>query len=283
MNGRNCLVTGATRGIGLHTAIGLAERGASVIVHGRTEASAGAAATAVRQHVAGATVHTIAGDLTAMADVDRLANEVVQRFDVLHVLVNNAGLVCTERALTTDGFERQLAVNHLAPFLLTKRLAPLLTASAPARVVNVASHAHNFGRIHFDDLHLEHSWSNPMVGYRQSKLAMVLSTQRWAQELKNTGVTVNTLHPGVVGTDFANSASSRVVRMGWKLMKPFLKSAQSGAKTTLYACCSTKLTDVTGQYFDKQRPRELPERSRDMTTADRLWDVTEALISQALA
>ena len=204
MTGKRVLVTGANTGIGKWTAIGLAERGAAVVIHSRNPEKGRAAQDEIRRQSGSADVDLLLADFSSLAEVRRLAAEVLERYPRLDVLVNNAGLISGRRAESADGYELTFAVNHLAPFLLTNLLLDRIVASAPARIVTVSSRAHLRAAIDFDDLDVRHGYQ-AMDAYSRSKLANVLFTRELARRLEGTGVTANCLHPGVVRSDFGSS------------------------------------------------------------------------------
>jgi NAD(P)-dependent dehydrogenase (short-subunit alcohol dehydrogenase family) len=274
MKGRRVLVTGANAGIGKWTAIGLAERGASVVLHARNPEKGRAAQEEVKQASGGAPVDLLLADFASLAEVRRLAAELLERFDRLDVLVNNAGLISSRRVETADGYESTFAVNHLAPFLLTNLLLDRLIASAPSRIVTVSSRAHLRGDLDFDDLDFQRGYQG-MTAYSRSKLANVLFTRELARRLEGTGVTANCLHPGVVRSDFgAGGDLAGVMGMSWSLMQPFLLSPRQGAETSIYLASSPEVEGVSGEYFDRRRVARTSSRARDMATAGRLWRVS---------
>ena len=201
--GDTAIVTGASQGIGKATAIALAERGLALLVVSRDPTRAAAAVEDIRQASGSADVESCLADLSSQVSVRALAVTLLERLDTrggrLAVLLHNAGVASPERRTTADGLEYQLAVNHLAPFLLTQLLWERLVADAPARVICVSSRAHARGRIDLDDLQGERGYTGPRA-YDQSKLANVLFTYELARRLAGTGVTANCLHPGVVPT-----------------------------------------------------------------------------------
>ena len=220
MEGKVCLVTGATAGIGLVTALELARQGARVIGVGRSPERCAEAARQIREQTGTSAVEFLVADLSSQAEVRRLANQVKAATGRLDVLVNNAGLIRLEREVTVDGLEMTFALNHLAYFLLTNLLLDTLKASTPARIVSVASAAHQGCKMNFDDLQGETKYS-PWRAYQQSKLANILFTRELARRLEGTGVTANALHPGYVRTQIfraegfsglAASAGRRTVR-----------------------------------------------------------------------
>lgn len=261
---RVALVTGSTDGIGRATAHGLAKEGLHVIVHGRDAAKA---ARVVQDIVAGGgTAEAVVADLASLAEVRRLAADVRTRHPRLDVLVNNAGVSTWGRQESRDGFELQFAVNHLATFLLTVLLLPSLKAAAPSRIVTVASRAHMWGDIDFDDLQTTKVWV-PHLAYSRSKLANILFTRELARRLDGTGVTANCLHPGVIGTKLG------IV----KPLRYFLPGPKRGAKTSLFLATSPKVEGVSGEYFARRKVARPAPQGRYDATATRLWAVTERL------
>jgi NAD(P)-dependent dehydrogenase (short-subunit alcohol dehydrogenase family) len=277
LHGKTVLVTGGTGGIGLATVTALAQRGARVGVVGRSDARGAAAVDVVRRTVPSATVDLFVADLSAQAEVRRLASAVRSAYPRLEVLVNNVGGFWSHRHVTADGLERTFALNHLAPFLLTHELRDLLVASAPARVVTVSSGAQAMGRIDFDDLQGERSYSGQRA-YSQSKLANVLFTYELARRLDRTGVTATVLHPGVTRTGFGQEDSSGWMRLLLPLVRPFMKTPEQGASTVVHLASSPEVEGVTGAYFANRRPRKSSRASYDRALARRLWEVSAALV-----
>jgi retinol dehydrogenase-14 len=275
MAGRTVLVTGGTHGIGKATATGLAARGARVAITGRDAGRAEAAAAEIRA-AGGPPVEVFVADMSSQAEVRGLAADVLTALPQLDVLVNNVGGFWNTRHVTADGLERTFALNHLAPFLLTHLLVDRLVESAPARVVTVSSDAQRLGRIDFDDLQGERSWSGQRA-YNQSKLANVLFTYELARRLRGTGVTATVLHPGIVRSGFGVEDPGRIQR----LITPFMglmKSPDQGALTPIHLAASPDVEGVTGRFFAKQKPRRSARRSYDEATAARLWAVSAELV-----
>ena len=273
MNGKVCVVTGATSGIGRAAAAALARQGAQVVLIGRDRGRAEAAAAEM------GTVSTVPpkveiADLTSMEQVRALAGRLAS-LERIDVLINNAGLVLGERRVTQDGFEHVFAVNHLAPFLLTNLLLPKLTGSAPARVITVTSDAHSAASLDLDDPSLEHGW-NSWRSYANSKLANILFTRELARRLDGTGVTANCAHPGVVRTGFGRE-SRPLLRFGLTLARPFLLSPERGADTIVYLASSPDVAGETGGYYVKRQRREPSAAARDDAAARKLWDISEKM------
>ncbi|MCI0397594.1 MAG: SDR family oxidoreductase [Chloroflexi bacterium] len=271
-----CLVTGATSGIGQVTVGVLAALGATVVVAGRSREKCAATVEEIRRRTASTAVEYLVADLSSQEEVGRLAGEFRQRHRRLDVLVNNAGAYFLRRMESVDGLEMTLAVNHLAPFLLTNLLLDVLKAGAPARVVNVASDAHAGGRIDFDDLQGRRGYSGRRA-YAQSKLANVLFTYELARRLAGSGVTANALHPGFVASNFATN-NGRLVRLFWSLARLVALSPKEGAQTVIYLAASPEVEGVTGQYFVRQKAVPSAPASYDAAVAGRLWEVSAELV-----
>jgi NAD(P)-dependent dehydrogenase (short-subunit alcohol dehydrogenase family) len=280
IDGRVCLITGATNGIGKETALALARMGATIIMVARNAEKGEAALADVRQRSANDRVTLLVADLASLSSVRRLAQDFRDQHQELHVLINNAGAFNSQRALSDDGYELTFAVNHLAHFLLTTLLLDLLKASAPSRIINVSSGAHTRAEINFDDLSAEAKYGG-MSAYGQSKLANVLFTYELARQLAGTGVTANALHPGVVKTGFGRNnggATGLVVKAFHAVAGPFLLSAGQGAETSIYLASSSEVDSVSGKYFVKKEPVRSSEASEDVAVAQKLWQVSEELV-----
>jgi len=274
--GRTVLVTGGTGGIGKATALGLAAMGADVAITGRDHERTEDAAGEIRAAGVGQVLAFVA-DLSSQAEVRRLADEVLQRLSRIDVLVNNAGGYWNTRHLTTDGLEHTFALNHLAPFLLTNLLLDRIKQSGPARVVTVSSNAHATGRIDFDDLQGERSYSGAGA-YSQSKLANVLFTYELARRLRGNSVTANAVHPGVVRTSFGAEDPGTTQRLFVPLMRPLMRSPTRGAATSIHMASAPDLEQVTGRYFTNSKPKTSSKRSYDEADATRLWQVSAQLV-----
>lgn len=268
MTQRIALVTGATDGIGTVTAIELARRGYRVILHGRSEPRIAAARQAVEKAVRGAETESARADLASLAEVRALGAELAARHDKLHVLLLNAGVFMNERRRSVDGFEMTFAVNHLAHFALTRALLPSVRAASAdghARVVTVSSIAHSRGVIDWDDLELGARFDG-YDRYAQSKLANVLFSNELARRLEGTGITSNSLHPGVIGT--------KLLREGFGATGAPL---ETGARTSVYCADAAELAGVTGEYFSDARRAVAAPAARDLAAAAELWKRSEAL------
>ena len=282
MAGKTVLLTGATGGIGKATAVGLARLGARVAITGRDMARAEAAAADIRAAANKAAVDAFAADLSSQTEVRRLAGEVLDRYQRLDVLVNNVGGFWAHRHVTADGLEHTLALNHLAPFLLTMLLLDRLKASAPARIVTVASGAHTAGRLDFDDLQGERKYSGQRA-YNASKLANVMFTYELARRLHGSGVTATVLHPGVVRTAFGAEDQATFFTILSPLIRPFLKTTAQGAATSVYLASSPQENGVSGVYFSNSKAKKSSESSYNSAAARHLWEVSADLVGLAAA
>ena len=271
LEGKVCLVTGTTGGIGLEIARGLARRGAHVILHGRTIERAEAVGASIRQRNKNVQLETVGADLGSLAEVREMAKEVARRHPKLDVLVNNAGVLMTRLELSKDGYEMTFAVNHLAPFLLTNMLLESLRNSGAGRVVTLASVAHRGGFIDFGNLKGERGF-NSMAIYSSSKLANVLFTNELANRVEGTGVTANCLHPGVINTGLWRR--SRPIAMAFGLCQLFFPDASKGADTALYLAGDPAVAGLNGGYFSKRKMRSPAPQAFDADVQRRLWDVS---------
>ncbi|MCU1523796.1 MAG: short-chain dehydrogenase [Microbacteriaceae bacterium] len=277
MAGKNALITGGTGGIGRATAVGLAKLGARVGITGRDRARTQRAAAEIARESGNPAVDAFDADMSSQAEVRRLAAAVLETYPRLDVLVNNVGGFWATKHVTADGLEHTFALNHLAGFLLTDLLLDRLEASAPARIVTVSSDAQRMGRLNFDDLQGERNYSGQQA-YNQSKLANVVFTYELARRLEGTGVTATTLHPGVVRTSFAAEDSSRLWKVLIPLLRPFMKTPERGAVTSIYLAASPEIEGVTGRYFVNRQPRTSNKLSYDTAVAARLWQVSSDLV-----
>ncbi len=279
MNGKICLVTGATNGIGRATVQALAQVGATVIMVGRDTQKTSRVIKEIRAASGNKNVGSILADLSSEQDVRRLAHEFKGKYSHLHVLINNAGAVFMQRQLSVDGIEMTFALNHLAGFLLTNLLLDTLKASAPARIINVSSGAHTTGKIEFDNLQAERGYS-PRV-YENSKLANILFTMELARRLEGTGVTVNALHPGFTSTGFAKN-NGKVIAALVSIFAPLVaRSSAKGAETSIYLASSPSVEGITGKYFHNSRVLPAAPQATDMIVASKLWYVSDEMVHLA--
>ncbi len=273
---RTALVTGGSSGIGLETVRGLAARGYRVIFTGRDLARLASAKADVEASLVSSELVSLAADFSSLTEVRALGARVRELAPRLDVLVHNAGVWHQQRRFSRDGFEDTFAVNHLAPFLLTRELEERLIASAPARVVVVASRLHERQRrFDFDDLERRGRYRG-LYAYGQSKLANVLFSNELARRLAPHGVTSNSLHPGDVATSIVRD--SAFLRLGIRVAAAFLKTPREGAETSLHCATSRALAGVTGRYFRRSREARPALAALDEGVARRLWELSESMV-----
>ena len=275
MQGKTCLVTGANTGIGKETARELAARGAQVLMVCRNREKGEAALGDIVETTGNENVVLLLADLASLEQVRSLGAEVNRDYPRLDVLINNAGLQLWDRHVTPYGYEETFAVNHLAPFLLTHLLLEPLKAAGAARIINVASNLHKWGRINLDDPMFTGRYSS-LKAYGQSKLAMIMFTYELARRLAGGGITTNAVMPGVVRTEFTRDYPG-LMKFGMRLIRVFLISAQRGAQTPVYLATSPEVEGVTGKYFEKMKVVRSSRASRNRHLASRLWQVSAEL------
>jgi NAD(P)-dependent dehydrogenase (short-subunit alcohol dehydrogenase family) len=274
MNGKTILITGANQGIGKASAVALGRMGATLVLVCRNETKAREAIVDIEK--AGAkNVELLVGNLASLADVRRIAAEFISSHERLDVLMNNAGVLVPSRRTTVDGIEETLAINHLAPFLLTNLLLDVLKKTSHARIVNVSSRAHGGARIHWDDVQLERGYSANKA-YGQSKLCNILFTRELAKRLESTGVTANCLHPGVIASGFGHTYGGPI-SVVLKVLKPFLIAPEEGAKTQVWLASSPDIEGITGKYFANCKEVNPSRRALEEGAPERLWGISERL------
>ncbi len=278
MEGKICIVTGATSGIGKQIALGLASLGASVVLVGRNKSRCEKATEEIAQRVAGneSSVSYLLADFSSQSSIRSMAQDFRDRHHRLDILVNNAGIFRARHEMTRDGVEHTFAVNHLAPFLLTSLLLDLLMASDKSRIVTTSSIGHRGARIDFSDLHFTSKRYSGIKAYGQSKLANILFTRELARRLKGSSVTANCFHPGGVRTNLAEG-NPWYYRLIWYIVTPFLINAEKGADTGIYLATSPDLNGTSGKYFVKRKEMVPSSQARDDDVAHRLWSVSEEL------
>jgi NAD(P)-dependent dehydrogenase (short-subunit alcohol dehydrogenase family) len=283
MKDKVCVITGGTDGIGKAAALGLATRGARVLVHGRDALKGARAVEELKARSGNPAIELLPADFGSLDEVRRLAAAILERTPRVDVLVNNAGAFYVKRALSKDGYELTFAVNHLAPFLLTHLLLGALQQAAPARVVTTSSNAHRSAAIPFDDLAMTRNYS-PMGAYGASKLANILFTRALAKRLQDTRVTATCLHPGFCRTNIGanNDADvSPLIKRAFWLVSRFARSAEKGAETLLYLASSAEVEGVSGGYFCDRKAIAPSRAGQDDGAAERLWQVSEQLVGIA--
>ena len=272
---KNVLITGATSGIGEATAIDLAKKGANIFFIARNNLKAQNLSDKI-EFISGKRPKFFIADLASLKNIKESALEFISLDIPLHVLLNNAGLINNNRKETVEGFEEVFSINHLAYFYLTHLLLEKLKEGTPSRIINVSSGAHAFVKgFNFDDVYSLKEYK-PFKEYGYSKLANILFTKKLSQVLENENIIVNCLHPGVVGTGFGqnNGIFSKIL---FNLSKPFMRSSEKGAETSIYLCSSPDVSDVSGQYFYNCKIAKTTTWANNQEDADRLWNLSKEL------
>lgn len=268
MKGKVCLITGGNSGIGYATAVGLAKKRATVVILARNKERGEEAVEKIKQESNNQNIHLLVADLSSQQSVREAAEKFKKTYKKLHVLINNAGVFNSERKETIDGIENTFATNYLSHFLLTHLLLDILKKNAPARIVNVASQ-HQGIHIDFDDLMLKKKYSF-LSAVGQTKMAMILFTKALSKKLKGTGVTVNSLHPGLVKSHLLDDMNP-FMRMFVHL---FSVTPEKGAQTSIYLASSPEVEGVTGGYFSNSKPAKTIGQANDEEAEKKLWDIS---------
>ena len=276
VEGKNCLITGATSGIGRSTALALSKMGANIFFIARNADKAEELREEIKE-ISGKSPHVIIGDLSSLKQIKKVAEEYKYLNEPIDILLNNAGIMNTERRVTEDGLEEVFAVNHLAYFLLTNLLIDEVLRSSVKRVVNVSSDAHRFLKsINFDDLQSEKEFKMFTV-YGQSKLANILFTKKLSTLYQDRGLTTNCLHPGFVSTSIGKQNKSIIGNLLFNLARPFARTSKKGAETSIYLCSSPEVSDISGEYFFDCKIKETSEGAKNLSDADKLWKISSDL------
>ncbi|AIQ62923.1 short-chain dehydrogenase [Paenibacillus stellifer] len=271
MHEQIAIVTGASAGMGLATTIELARRGIRVVMACRSRQRGEAALEEAKLRSGSSKLELMLCDLGSLASIRSFAAEFKAKYPVLDILINNAGVVAVKRQLTEDGFEQDFGVNHLGHFLLTHLLLEPIKAAERGRIVVVASGAYKVGALHLDDPTLSRGF-NPAKAYGRSKLANILFARELAERLKGTRVTVNSLHPGAVGTSLGVNRDNGFGKGVMKLLSHFFLTPEQGADTAVYLATAPELAETTGRYFYRRKVKELTPRAESREEAGRLWE-----------
>lgn len=271
------VITGANSGVGKAISIELAKTGALIVMLCRSKERGIKALQEVRVLSGNDSVELMLCNLGSLKSVRDFCKEFKTKYKKLNVLINNAGVTLPGYHQTVDGYELHFGVNHLGHFLLTNELLDLIIASAPARIINVASGAHKIGKIYFEDVNIMKNYTF-WRAYAQSKLANILFTYELAEKLKGTGVTANCLHPGAVATNMGINRDTGFGTTITRMLKPFFQTPEKGAETAIYLATSNEIEGVTGKYFYRKRPVPSSKRSYDKVEAKKLWDLSKKMV-----
>jgi NAD(P)-dependent dehydrogenase (short-subunit alcohol dehydrogenase family) len=272
LEGKIVFITGATSGIGNETARALARLGATVVCTTRDAKKGEQTKRELIQSTNNKNIEVVQCDLASFVSIRTCCTEFLEKYNALHVLLNNAGIWDYHRRESKDGIENMFATNYLAPFLMTNLLLPVLKKSAPSRIINLTSGLHS-GTIHFDDLEFKKNFSG-VKAYAHSKLALILSTRLLAKKLEGTRVTVNCVNPGMTKTNLGRDAGF----LSRKIFKLLGKNAVKGAETSVYLASSPEVENVSGEYFEKKAVKRTNEETYDMDAAEKLWDISKKYI-----
>jgi NAD(P)-dependent dehydrogenase (short-subunit alcohol dehydrogenase family) len=281
MQGKTVLITGADGGIGREITKALAKKGATIVMACIDLTEAQPVYEAIKQESGNTQIELMQLDLTSLSSIREFARQFLQKYRQLNVLINNAGVYCAKREETQDGFEKTIGTNYLGPFLLTNLLLLLLQQTPEARIINVSSNAYFQGKIDLHDLHLKKKYHG-FKAYASSKLAIVLFTQELAERLKDTGITVNALHPGHVATNIWNMWPGKWYQaLLFKIIRWFAMPPQEAAQTSIYLASSDEVKGITGKYFEKKKTKEVSPKCKDRQLQKGLWQLSEKLTGLA--
>lgn len=277
MNNKLCVITGANSGIGFETAKALAKKGAYLVMVCRNEDKAEAARTRIIEETSNRGIDIVLCDFAIQAEIRNAAAEIKKNYKQIDVLINNHGFLASEQEETVDGLEKTFAVNHIGYFMFTNLLLDMIKAADQGRIISVASEAHRAGEFDPENIQLNENFT-PWKAYGNSKLFNILFTKELANQLVDTKVTANCLHPGVVASNFAQSGSW-IMQTLFKIGKPFFVSPSKGAATSIYLATSDELEEVNGAYFRNKKVATPSKTARDEEAAKKLWDMSEKLCS----
>ena len=276
MDGKICLITGASQGIGYYTALGLARLNATVVIASKNEQRGIEAKKNIIRESNNGNVEFLPVDLSSFYSIRKFTDNFKSKYGSLDVLINNAGVYYSESTFSEDRIEMQFAINHLAPFLVTYLLMERWQPAQGSRIINVASRYHFLGRMHFDDLFLKNKY-NGLTAYCQSKLAMVLFTYKLAEKIKDSGTTVNCLDPGAARTNIAFSHSTGLYPLLVRMVRPVLISPEKASGTSILLASSPGLKGANGKYFERSKAVRSSKASYNETDSGLLWEISEKL------
>jgi NAD(P)-dependent dehydrogenase (short-subunit alcohol dehydrogenase family) len=276
MNGKVVMITGANSGIGKETAIELAKMGANIIMVCRSRERGEKALEEIKEMANSKKIELLIADLADQSSIRMMVERFKKRYDKLHVLINNAGVMLTKRTTTSEGYESTFAINHIGHFLLTNLVLDMLKASSPSRIINVSSSAHKFAKLNFDDIDNEQKYRGFRT-YANSKLFNILFSYELARRMEGTGVTVNTLHPGVIRTNLGKNNNKKLIKLMSTIFRLFMRSPKKGARTTVYLASSPDVEKVNGKYFVNRKPKKSSNISYEKTLQNKLWEISANL------
>jgi len=286
MEAKICLITGASAGIGKEVAIGLAKAGAHLILVCRDPQKGTAVVEEIRKITNSKNIDLFIADLSSQKSIHHLSESIHKKYNMIHALINNAGVSLSKKTFSEDGIEMNLATNHLGPFLLSHLLLDLLQAGQPSRIINVSSSAHKIATLRLHDLQFQNRKYRHMQAYAQSKLLLTMMSYEMAKRLAGTNVTVNSLHPGVINTKllheigmnyFPKAIQKMIAKPLVKLIDTFMVTPQEAAKPIIKLAISPEMADVSGQYFVKYKATKSSSKSYDVALTKKVWEMSEKL------
>ena len=277
LEGKTCVISGATSGVGLAAARMIARGGADILVIARNSQKADDLGSLLRSE-SGVSVDVVVADFVDLDEVRGAASTILERCPEIHLLVNSAGVFSTKRVVTPGGFEMAFCVNHLAPFLLTRLLLPRIIESAPARVIQVNSQGHRFGGLRIDDVNWEHRLYNGYLGYGASKTAQLLTVWKLADILRDTQVTINAMHPGGVRTNLGNNNGPLYRWFSRHIIWHLLKDPKMSGEAIYYLAAAPELENITGRYFNRTIEEKPAPHALDRNLGKAVWDISEELV-----
>ncbi|MFN8433308.1 MAG: SDR family NAD(P)-dependent oxidoreductase [Anaerolineales bacterium] len=276
LDGKVCIITGATSGVGYQTAKRIAQAGAHLVLVNRN-ADKAAALKAELTALSNAKVDLVHADFSNLDEVQSAASQILHHFPAIHILINNAGMHMTTRKLTRDGIETAFAVNHLASFLFTRLLLDRMLTSAPARIIQVNSEGHRFNGLKLDDLNWDKRRYKGLQGYGASKTAQLMTVWELADQLKDSGVTINAVHPGEVATNIGMN-NGFLYRMYQKyLLAHILKDPKISGEALYYFAAAPELSSVSGKFFNLTIEEKPAAHALDRAMGKRVWAISEEL------
>ncbi len=280
LEGKTCVITGATSGVGLAAARRIARGGADIVVIARNSEKAEELQSLIKSE-SGVSIDTVIADLANLDDVRDAAGAIIERCPEVHLLINSAGVFSTRRVVTPGGMELAFCVNHLAAFLLTRLLLDRVIASAPARIIQVNSQGHRFGGLRINDVSWERRMYNGYLGYGASKTAQLLTVWEFASILKGTQVTINAMHPGGVKSNIGSNNGPLYRWWSRHVISHFLKDAKISGEAIYFLAAAPELSNISGRYFNRTVEEQPAPHALDQKAGKAVWAISEQLVGLA--
>ena len=277
MKGKTVLITGSDGGIGRETTMGIAHKGATIVMASIDLDIGNPVCEEIKKESGNSNIDVMHLDLSSLSSIREFVNQFSQKYQQLHVLINNAGIYCANRQETRDGFEKTIGTNYFGHFLFTNLLLPIIKQTPEARIISLSSNAYFQGQLNLDDLHFKKKYHGFKV-YATSKLAIVLFILELAERLKGTGVTANAVHPGHIASNIWNMWPGKWYQtVLTKIIQRLMGSPKDGAQAGIYLACSDEVKGITGKYFDKKEIKDVSPKCKDPQLQKDLWQISEKL------